>query len=329
MPVRCPFSGSVPIDARESIHEKSRYTFDTPRAGGKYWTQRYSRISEEIVSLGSQGKARLITLLVDQRKLGEECPELTLDLVERAKYKRNLSRQERAVRLLQYCVDQSQGESGRIIKLDPREEEIRANVSAHIEAPVSPNLRSSRVEIQFFCEYLVSRGLIEFADNNSTDYLYVTMEGYSYLDDLSVQVDSNKIFVPMWFNNSMNDAYINGFAPGIQEAGFEDVRVDTRIEQVKHTGKIDDLVIAEIRSSRAVVADFTQSGSEARGSVYYEAGFAHGLGIPVIFTCRNDCIEELHFDTRQYPHIVWEDPEELRESLNNRIRALLGGGTGQ
>ena len=155
------------------------------------------------------------------------------------------------------------------------------------------------------------------------------MKGYSYLDNLTLEIDSKKIFVAMWFDDSMNDAYTKGFALGIQEAGFEDVRVDTRIEQVKHTGKIDDLVIAEIRSSRAVVADFTQGGSEARGSVYYEAGFAHGLRIPVIFTCRKDCIEELHFDTRQYPHIVWEDPEELRESLNNRIRALLGVGTGQ
>ncbi len=199
-------------------------------------------------------------------------------------------------------------------------------ISSRIESPFFGDSGSTANEIKSFSKYLEGEGFITFRPGAGC---VVTMKGYSYLDNQSRKTDSRKIFVAMWFDDSMNDAYFQGFGPGIQEVGFEDVRVDTRIDQVKHTGKIDDLVIAEIRSSRAVVADFTQSGSEARGSVYYEAGFAHGLGIPVIFTCRKDCIEELHFDTRQYPHIVWGNPEELRESLKNRIRALLGEGNGQ
>ncbi len=35
---------------------------------------------------------------------------------------------------------------------------------------------------------------------------------------------------------------------------------------------------------RFMIADFTGH----RGGVYFEAGFAHGLGIPVIWTCRED-----------------------------------------
>jgi hypothetical protein len=31
-----------------------------------------------------------------------------------------------------------------------------------------------------------------------------------------------------------------------------------------------------------------------------------------------------HFDTRQYNHIVWNDPAELRNKLANRIGALIG-----
>ena len=50
------------------------------------------------------------------------------------------------------------------------------------------------------------------------------------------------------------------------------------------------------------------------------------LGIPVIFTCRNDKIGELHFDTRQYAHIVWENAEQLRDNLKNRILARIGEG---
>lgn len=56
---------------------------------------------------------------------------------------------------------------------------------------------------------------------------------------------------------------------------------------------------AEIRRSRFLVADFTHDKKQgARGSVYYEAGFAHGLNIPVIFTARDGT--KPHFDTSAY-----------------------------
>ena len=64
----------------------------------------------------------------------------------------------------------------------------------------------------------------------------------------------------------------------------------------------------------------------ARGGVYYEAGFAHGFGIEVIFTCREDALKHVHFDTRQYNHIVWETPKELRQRLAARISAVIGDG---
>ena len=60
--------------------------------------------------------------------------------------------------------------------------------------------------------------------------------------------------------------------------------------------------------------------------MYYEAGFAHGLDLPVIFTCRDDAVETLHFDTNHYSHIVWSDPMDLREKLKNRILAVIGEG---
>ena len=63
-----------------------------------------------------------------------------------------------------------------------------------------------------------------------------------------------------------------------------------------------------------------------RGGVYYEAGFAHGMNIPVIFSCREDIIEDIHFDTRQYNHIVWKMPEDLKIGLTNRIAVVVGDG---
>ena len=79
------------------------------------------------------------------------------------------------------------------------------------------------------------------------------------------------------------------------------------------------------QSSRFLVADFT----DHRGGVYYEAGSAHGLGLPVIFMCRNDHLEKLHFDIRQYDCIVWtvDALEGAQTSLKNRILATLGQGS--
>ena len=122
--------------------------------------------------------------------------------------------------------------------------------------------------------------------------------GYSHLQTVPLSL-SNQAFVAMWFNDEVKEAYEKSIEPAIRDAGYDPVRID----RIEHNNKIDDEIIAEIRKSKFVIADFT-SGFEggtliARGGVYYEAGFAHGLGIPVIWTCHEDCIEHVHFDTRQ------------------------------
>ena len=70
----------------------------------------------------------------------------------------------------------------------------------------------------------------------------------------------------------------------------------------------------------------THGEGGARGGVYYEAGFAYGLKIPVIFTCREDMFDKIHFDTRQYNHIGWAEPDDLVEPLKQRILARIGEG---
>ena len=76
----------------------------------------------------------------------------------------------------------------------------------------------------------------------------------------------------------------------------------------------------ELNRSRFVVAEFTQH----RPSVYFEAGYAVGRGLPVIWTCREEDYEHAHFDTRQYKHIVWRTGDELRERLYTRIKVVVG-----
>ena len=127
----------------------------------------------------------------------------------------------------------------------------------------------------------------------------------------------------MWFSDEMRDVYDHGIAPGIRDAGFTPCRIDER----RDANKIDDAIIAEIKGSRFVVADMTHGHDGVRGSVYFEAGYASGLGRDMIYSCREDCLDKLPFDTRQYRHIVWKAPEDLRTppaELAKTIRGRIG-----
>ena len=152
----------------------------------------------------------------------------------------------------------------------------------------------------------------------------VTVDGYRRIAEVKTNLDSAQAFVAMWFDDEMNDVYRNGIEPAIRDAGYEPLRID----QKPDVTKIDDAIIAGIRRSRFLVADFTHGKDGARGGVYFEAGFAFGLNIPVIYTCHEDAMDKIHFDTRQYYHIKWNrnKMKKLSEDLKNRILALIGEG---
>lgn len=165
--------------------------------------------------------------------------------------------------------------------------------------------------------YLAELGAFE-RPTSGTSYL-LTAKGHILYDEwVFASIVGSQVFVAMWFDHSMIEAYERGLAWAIKGSGYTDLRIDRK----EHDGKIDDQIIAEIRRSAFMVADFT----EHRGGVYYEAGFAHGLGKRVIFTCRSDHIEKLHFDVRQYNTILWQTPQDIAHPLQNRILALFGAG---
>ena len=50
-----------------------------------------------------------------------------------------------------------------------------------------------------------------------------------------------------------------------------------------------------------------------------------GLGLPVIWSVRDDRKGDMHFDTRQYNHIIWSTPTDLADQLEARVIAAIGG----
>ncbi len=260
-----------------------------------------------------RAKARLTTWLSDQRRFGEEWPRVTKQIVEAARRGRSLTVLERADRLLGYLGSVSEFAGEKIALENPGgfTEMLILSESVQVE------------EVEFLLDYLTDQHFVEQDGDDNGAEVKVTVDGYGRLFELEQNaVDSKQAFVAMWFDDSMDEAFEKGIASGIREAGYEPLRIDRK----EHNNKIDDEIIAEIRRSRFLVADFTEGRTGARGGVYYEAGFAHGLNIPVIFTCRADMIGKVHFDTRQYPHILWNTPEELRERLAQRVSATIGDG---
>jgi hypothetical protein len=165
-------------------------------------------------------------------------------------------------------------------------------------------------EFNFLLSKLIE---LEHIEKSETDKYRLSIDGWKRVFEIKKIVSkSNQCFVAMWFDDSMGD-FEQGVRLALKQTGYEPMI----IKDLEHNEKICDKIISEIRKSSFMIAEFTGH----RGNVYFEAGFAKGLGIPVIFTCKDTYFKDLQFDTRQYNHIEWSDAEDLSEKLINRIGA--------
>jgi hypothetical protein len=121
---------------------------------------------------------------------------------------------------------------------------------------------------------------------------------------------SRQVFIAMSFAPEMNSAYL-----AIQKAILELDYIPVRIDKKEHNKEISGEILNEIKNSYFVIADVTGQ----RNGVYFEAGFAMGHNKPVIWCCSKKEEDNIHFDTRQYNHIFWEDEQQLYEKLKDRI----------
>jgi hypothetical protein len=159
-----------------------------------------------------------------------------------------------------------------------------------------------------------------YLDRHSTTVFKISPKGWAHIHSVQHGRGVGELaFIAMSFAPSL-DAVSTVLAEAIDAAGFKPLRIDKH----PHNNKIDDEIVAAIRRSKFVVCDFTGQ----RGGVYFEAGFALGLGLPVIWVCQKDEIDDVHFDNRQYNFILWESDKlhERKRALQARIEATIGIG---
>ena len=168
-------------------------------------------------------------------------------------------------------------------------------------------------------EILNSESLVKYFPGQDQQVVIITVDGLRRVRELqeSSNVRSNTTFVAMWFDAKMDIVWQQAIKPAVESTGFKPIQM----KGVQHNDRIDSLIFYHIKRSRFIVADVTGQ----RPAVYYEAGFAAGIGIPVIWTCNKSEERDVSFDTRQFNHIFWSNESELRDELENRILGTIGG----
>ncbi len=168
-------------------------------------------------------------------------------------------------------------------------------------------------------DFLRKQKYIRIQDKTDHYTCKLTIEGWGKYEKLKeINVYSKKVFVAFGFNTD----FAEGLFKTVQSACYECNEFNAvKSDPSQHDEKICDKIIADIKESRFIVADFTGQNQ----GVYYEAGYAMGLGIPVIRTCREDEVDnkKLHFDTRQYSHISWVNMVGLKKQLIAKIKRIV------
>jgi hypothetical protein len=89
-----------------------------------------------------------------------------------------------------------------------------------------------------------------------------------------------------------------------------------RVDEVETNERITDRILESIIKAEFVIVDLTKE----RPNVFWEAGFAHGLGKIPIYLARQGTT--FHFDLKDYPIIEFRNMKELKEKLTKRLIAL-------
>jgi len=157
----------------------------------------------------------------------------------------------------------------------------------------------------------------------------LTSKGFEYIESKK-HLNSTQCFIAMWFNRCTKGFYKASQETIENKTGYQVLKID----EYNHINYIPIEILEQIKNSRFLIADLTGH----RGGVYYEAGYAEALGIPVIYTCRKDWFEDkkdqkgkiiqcgVHFDIRQKNIIMWQNNklEQFQEKLLKTINDVIG-----
>ncbi|MDR0943636.1 MAG: hypothetical protein LBM41_03795 [Ruminococcus sp.] len=147
---------------------------------------------------------------------------------------------------------------------------------------------------------------------------------------ISTNTESNQIFIACKFSNPDTGVFREYFVNSVKDAAEKasDGKYHAIIvSDIEYNDGISDRLKAEIKRSKAVIVDYTYESQ----NVYFEAGYADALGLPIIRCCDENWANEyegglekaVHFDERHNNLILWKSYKELQQRIEDRIRNIL------
>lgn len=236
----------------------------------------------------------------------DNIPIVTSDLVEAA-ISGTLPRPnpaEQATNIIRFVGDETKNSGESLKRLPPKFHVIAGSISREFAILIVLELVEQRLLTAVNSSTLGAKDVME---------VRLTLNGWKqYEFEIKGKISGSHGFIALKFGDEVLDPFLKDhIKPAIQSIGMElrDMR-DT-----SQAGIIDNLMRMAIRDSAFVLVDLTHDNSGA----YWEAGFAEGLGKPVLYICEKskfDCAKT-HFDTNHCTTVLWDtaNPDEFKASL--------------
>lgn len=294
--INCPICGKFTLE--RSTYED--YLDPLGAVGAKLTQTNRARISHKIRP-ASDG-SRLVRIEPDflARYIAEGCP--------------GPSPQEQAITTLRYLGDEIKRTGEKVKKLE--------NWFFVLIGSPNPTLAGELLLELAALGQIDGIPLKSLNNPPSMMHINLTLRGWkAYEDEQRGRIAGKYGFLAMKFGDPLLDPLARDvIKPTLKTSLGFDV-FDMR--DVARAGVIDNIMRAQIRDAAFVIVDLTHDNSGA----YWEAGYAEGLGKPVIYICEKDKFEaaKTHFDTNHCTTVVWNsaDAEQFKHQLVATLRRSL------
>lgn len=146
----------------------------------------------------------------------------------------------------------------------------------------------------------------------------VLKSGGPEIERQSIKVETDILegyaFIAMPINP--NDPNLEDVLDAIKETATRCGLHAERVDESPSNDQITDRILQSIRRAQFVIVDLTNS----KPNVFYEAGYAQGLGKTPIYVAREGT--KLEFDLKDYPVIFFKNMKQLKDLLEKRLRGL-------
>ncbi|MGO9701430.1 MAG: hypothetical protein ACLPX7_19445 [Xanthobacteraceae bacterium] len=250
------------------------------------------------------------------RKLqGASRPTLTSDFFASLSQRALPTPAEASDNLLLWLAEIADGSPGKQIGIDYSDPNIQGLIGVIDDD-----------DVRWVGAALKSQGLVDAANTAGMQLSRLTPRGWLRVEELKrAHISSRFAFFARQFRNSdLDSVFEQCLRPAVAQTGYELRPVTQR------AGLVDAIIEDEIRRCRFLIADLSDDNAGA----YWEAGFAEGLGKPVIYVCRareGGELKKTHFDANHRHTVRWDLSalDQTAKELKAVIRNTLLGDANQ